>query len=334
MRSKNTLIAVVEEFMLANPHVTQNRTIAKLLVGKYPMLFKGIEHAREVVRFAIGKRGSAYTTIYTKPFVEKLEAMRANIIPQLAELPDTSPFVIPNYEKILVISDLHIPLTDMNALMLALEYGYNKGAEAIVINGDFMDFTTISRFIHIPTEMTVKESLEVANNILDEMQKLLEIPIIYHYGNHCERLDTHVLMKSPELWGMAGMTLQEQLKLKERGIPHVSGIRHMKYGGLNIAHGHNIVKGVFAPVNPARGVFTKTGVSTLIGHCHRTSEHIEPNMNGKVIGCFSTGCITSVNPVYNAQVSKHNQGFAMVELLYDEGDFIVDNRKIIDYKVR
>jgi hypothetical protein len=57
-------------------------------------------------------------------------------------------------------------------------------------------------------------------------------------------------------------------------------------------------------------------------------------MNGKVVGCYSIGAMTSINPDYNPQTSKHNQGFAVVEKDPNTNDFEVDNKKIINDKIR
>lgn len=107
----------------------------------------------------------------------------------------------------------------------------------------------------------------------------------------------------------------------------------MNVGKLAVTHGNHVVKGIFAPVNAARGVFTKTNTSTLIGHVHRTSEHIETDMRGNVIGCYSQGCLTTLKPEYNPQVSKHNLGFARIEIVSDKGEFQLHNKKIINNKV-
>jgi hypothetical protein len=71
----------------------------------------------------------------------------------------------------------------------------------------------------------------------------------------------------------------------------------------------------------------------MINHVHRTSEHVEVDMNGKQIGCWSLGAMCDVTPDYNPQVSKHNLGFAIVEK-DDSGEFEVQNKKIINGKVR
>jgi hypothetical protein len=44
--------------------------------------------------------------------------------------------------------------------------------------------------------------------------------------------------------------------------------------------------------------------------------------------------MTTITPDYNPQVSKHNQGFAIVTKDPKTGDFEVNNKKIINKKIR
>ena len=142
------------------------------------------------------------------------------------------------------------------------------------------------------------------------------------------------MRQAPEFWGVESTKLENLLDCKTLNIDTVSNIKTMHFGKLTIAHGNHIVRGVFAPVNPARGAFIKANNNILISHVHRTSEHVETDIKGKVTGAYSIGCLTNTNPEYNPMVGKFNQGFAVVKLESNEGDFIVDNRKIIEYKVR
>ena len=329
---KNAEIA--RQFIEANPTIVNNRTIAKLLVERYPDRFANIETARDSVRYVMGKRGDYHSHSYTQEFKNKIIALRKEIISMEYEKPDISPYKINEHKSALVISDLHIPHVDMDALDEALTYGYNKGVTCVIINGDFLDFTTISRWPHIPTEMKVVDAIEMGNKILDYIQSILKCKIYFHAGNHDTRFESFISQRCPELWKVKGLSLREQLNLSERKIEYIGDLRYMQFGKLCIAHGHHVVKGIFAPVNAARGAFNKAGVNILISHVHRTSAHIEQNMKGEVIGSWSIGCLTHVKPVYNPQTGKFNQGFAVVELIDKHGDFIVDNKQIINGKVR
>ncbi len=67
------------------------------------------------------------------------------------------------------------------------------------------------------------------------------------------------------------------------------------------------------------------------GHQHQTSEHTESNINGKVVGAWSVGCLCDLHPKYRP-VNKWNHGFAIVKQFKD-GSFEVHNKKIIDGKI-
>ena len=322
---------ITKAFILKHKHITETRRLAKLMFSKYPMLFKDIEAARYYINYCTGKIKKRVNK-HTITFAERLQELRAEIQINTHIHSDKTPHKIVE-DKALIISDLHIPYVDIETLDMALEYGYNNGVECVIVNGDLLDFGTISRFLSKPNEMRVIEQTHEAINILNYIQKALDCKVVFHAGNHDIRIEHYLMRQAPEFWGVDGNRLHEILKLKQLNIDYVQEYRYMQFGNLNIAHGHHIVKGIFAPVNPARGAFTKTNTSTLISHVHRTSEHIESDMNGKIIGCYSIGCITDIKPDYNPQVSKHNKGFAVVEK-DSSGNFEVDNKKIIDNKIK
>ena len=57
---------------------------------------------------------------------------------------DFEPYRI-NQARVLIISDLHFPYQDNEAITIALNYGIEKKVDCILINGDLIDFATISR---------------------------------------------------------------------------------------------------------------------------------------------------------------------------------------------
>jgi predicted phosphodiesterase len=329
---------LVRAFLTKNPKVTANRTAARLLFAQYPMRFKDIDNARSAVRSimnAHGKLNRNYNMEKKATFLDHLAKLRAASKIEEADHADVTPYIINSrFKKILVIMDTHIPFQDMKALDLALEYAYNEKVDAVVFNGDFLDFNTISKYISKPNAPRMFDSIAQGIEVLKYIKAALGCKIIFHEGNHDIRCENYLIQKAPEFWQVPSVQLENLLELKKMNIDYVSNIRTMHYGKLVICHGNHIVKGIFSPVNPARGAFTKANSSIMIGHCHRSSEHIETDIKGKVTGCWSVGCLTSTTPEYNPQVSKHNKGFAVVTLIDKEGNFEVDNKKIIDYKVR
>lgn len=335
--SKQTQLDFAREVISENPHITFHRTLGKLLHKKYPMLFDDIEAARGAIRDVMGKRGlrGSFETTKNQTFLEHLAKLRAESLIEEAELPDVTPYIISErFKRILVIGDTHIPYQDMRSLDLALKYGYNANVDAVVINGDFIDFGTISKFIHKPNTPRVKASIEQGIAILKYIKDALGCKVILHEGNHDIRYEHYIINHAEELFEDKDISLAAKLKVKQLNVDYVKNIRTMHFGKLVICHGNHIVKGIFSPVNPARGAFTKANASIMIGHCHRSSEHIETDIKDKVIGCWSVGALTTTHPEYNPQVSKHNQGFAVVTRIDKVGNYTVDNKKIINYEVR
>lgn len=335
---KKDRVEIIKKVMTDNPTITGNRSIAKLVHGMYPMLFKNIEAARSSVRTAMNKNGDAnrkYAAKEKTTFIEHLAKLRAASKIEEADHADVTPYVVsPRFKKVLVIGDTHIPYVDMKALDIALEYGYNHKVDAVIINGDLLDFNTISKYISKPNAPRMIESIEQGKEILKYIKAALGCKIILHEGNHDIRVENYLIQKAPEFWGLPIVQLENLLECKKLNIDYVTNIRTMHFGKLVICHGNHIVKGIFSPVNPARGAFTKANASIMISHVHRSSEHIETDIKGKVTGCWSLGALTTTHPEYNPQVSKHNQGFAVIKLSDKDGNFEVDNRKIIEYKVR
>ncbi len=57
------------------------------------------------------------------------------------------PFKLPiNHNNILLLSDIHVPYHNIQALTLALKYGLENDVNTILLNGDVIDFYAISRF--------------------------------------------------------------------------------------------------------------------------------------------------------------------------------------------
>lgn len=325
---------LAQQIVMAHPHITENRTLAKLLHNKYPLIFKDVEDARTIIRTAIGKRGKKQISPNVEAFAERLAKLRQQHQLSAERKIDTTPYKIKGFSKALVIGDLHLPFHDQKSIDIALEYGYRANVDLVIINGDLLDFASISRFLSKPDEMRMIDNIDAGKKMLAYIKDALGCKVIFHEGNHDVRCEHYLMRQAPEFWGLASIELKNLLGCDEMNIGHVSNIRTMHFGKLTIAHGNHIVKGVFAPVNPARGAFVRANASILINHCHRTSTHIESDIKGHTTGAFSAGCLCDIRPEYNPMVAKFNQGFAVVELENNHGDFVVDNRMIIDYKVR
>jgi predicted phosphodiesterase len=234
---------------------------------------------------------------------------------------------------LLILSDIHIPYHNVNALTLAIQYGKDKNANGIMLNGDILDFYGLSTFEKDPRKRRFSEELEMGRQFLSVIRKEFDgVPIYYKLGNHEERYERYLRIKAPELLDVSEFRMDVLLKFGELGIELIDDKRITKFGNLNIMHGHEFGKSVFSPVNPARGLYMRGKENCIAGHNHQTSSHVEPSMNGHVVNTWSTGCLCELHPSY-MPINKWNLGFAYAEREADNG-FTVHNHTIIKGKIR
>lgn len=236
------------------------------------------------------------------------------------------------------MSDLHIPFHQRDAIEVVVEAGQKREVDLILLNGDVCDFFSVSRFVKNPAESSLKKELDLTRQFLGWLRQMFpNARIIYKLGNHDEWFDRHIHIKSPEFWGVAGMTLEHLVTGKIKGRQEVGGIefvddqRKIMAGKLSIWHGHEIGKGSIAPpVNPARGLFMRTLECGLMGHLHKDSMHEETTAAGKRIACWSTGCLCGLHPRY-ARVNKWTHSAAILRLSH--GQFNVEPLRVLNGKL-
>lgn len=234
-----------------------------------------------------------------------------------------------------ILSDIHFPLHDEIALNAALKHiaDEKRKITGIILNGDILDQYHTSRFLHTRKDFSITDEIEICRDFLNTLRAMFPTQrIIYKQGNHDVRFLHYLIRNAPELAAVPEFSLPNLLWLDDFNIDWVEN-EIIKAGKLNILHGHEFGESIFSPVNPARGIYLRAKSSTLIGHYHQVSEHTEGNMNGDLIGCYSTGCLCELTPEYRPfAYTKWSHGFAEVNIL-ERGMFRVKNYKILNGEV-
>lgn len=305
-------------------------TLARIMYKENIELFKSVDSARSSLRRLEGKVGNA-----EKKYLSNKDFIMTEERPKNPwKLPESDeskyePYIL-KAKKLAVLSDIHVPYHSISALECALDKIYEEKPDAILLNGDTVDFYGLSRFQKDPRKRSVAHELQALNEFLDVLQQF-EAKIIYKLGNHDERYEHYLMHKAPELLGIQEFEFKNLLKAGERKMDVVGEKRIIKANKLNIIHGHEYPS-VFSPVNIARGLYMKGKVSAMQGHNHQTSEHTETDMNGKSVTAWSLGCLSELNPAY-MPLNKWNHGFAIVDLLDNGEDFHVNNYRIHKGKI-
>jgi len=313
-------------------------TLARLIYKDNKEVFKDVEEVRGSVRYYRGQKGTRQRQRATHK-TEKAELAKALGVPNPFGLPDTDEdewdaYILPKAAtRILLLSDIHVPYHNIQAITKAIEYGKEKNVNAIVFNGDTLDCYALSRYEKDPRKRKFAEELESCRQLLQVFRdEFPGVPFYFKLGNHEERYEAYLRTKAPELLGTSQFTLDVLLKMGELGCDFIQDKRIIKAGKLNILHGHEFGRSVFSPVNPARGYYMRAKASVICGHNHQTSEHSENNLEGKVVTTWSTGCLCEMHPQY-MPINKWNYGFAYIQV-FEDGGFEVDNLKIIKGKIR
>lgn len=311
---------------------TSSLSLAKKMYIENIEYFKNVEDARDCIRRIRGisgkrnRQGAVDKSLFIKPFslgnpykLPSSDAVKAKVF----KLPSEC-------NNILFISDLHVPYHDIEALTLAIRYGQKEKINCIFINGDLMDFFQISRFLKVARRRSVKDELIVANQVLDILNNVFPgVPIFFLLGNHDLRLQHYLAEKAAELLDIEEFRLEYLLNALKHNMKVIPDTTLVKIGKLAVTHGHLLMKGVFSPVNPARGSFLRAKASIIISHVHRMSTHSEKTINGKIITTYSTGCLCELNPEYNPFGNNFGHGFAHIRVS-PGGLYSVRNLQVID----
>lgn len=318
---------IVLEHLEKYPDVN-SLTLAKIICIKHPDLV--VEKVRSSIRYYRGNKGTK-----NRNDIKIRQFMRANDGNYNIKAVNisTEDFIFP-HKKPLIVSDIHLPYHDINAIEIALEKAYKDNVDSIYLNGDILDFYQVSRFTKEGGAMSIKEERDMFFEFIGWINENFDVPIYFKAGNHEERLAKYINEKAPDLAQLPELSLSGFLKLDELDIQFVDGRQKAMMGKLIVVHGHEFGESIFSPVNPARGLFLRAKSTTLAGHNHQTSEHHENNLKNDSMACFSTGCLCQLTPNYRPfAYTKWNHGFAIVEIDDDES-FEVSNYRIIDGKVR
>jgi predicted phosphodiesterase len=229
---------------------------------------------------------------------------------------DSSDFIIPE-KNVLLLADTQIPFHDNRAISATLDWAVKKKVDAILLNGDIIDLYQMSNYVRDPRERDVDEEIEDTKDFIETLRETFKgAKIYYKFGNHEDRCDRFMFSKAPELAKIKTNKLEHWLDLKKYGIPAIKDKRTVKIGHLNVLHGHEFRGGLVSPVNPARTLFLRAKEHSICGDRHITSEHSGRTVGGKLITCWSLGCLCQLKARY-APINEWNHGFAYVS---NDGD--------------
>ena len=232
-------------------------------------------------------------------------------------------------KKIGILSDIHFPYHDLQALTCAIKYLKEQEIDCLYLNGDIQDFYSISRHEKEKDMRDFKREVDMNRDFLQRLRDIFRtIPIYYKLGNHENRFARSLQLQAEEFAQLHDLQFDVFFRLDKLGITMVEDWQGMEMGDLLVLHGHEL-QGA-GGINPSQNLFNKTICNTLIGHVHRTSTTQKKTGFKEFINTYSTGCLTLLSPKY-MPFSMHNHGMAIIEI--ENGKSKVNNIQIRDGKI-
>lgn len=310
---------------------TPDLTLAKKIYKDHPKLFKNVDAVRSYVRIVRGHRGEYNRINSTDKSLFKPLTYNTNPF----KLPESHSvkqevFKLPkSIRKVLLLSDIHFPYHDVDALTAALQYGIDQKVDAVYLNGDIMDFYQLSFHEKDPRKTDIGTELEMCRSFFAELRKNFSCPIYFISGNHELRLERYLRVKAAELLGLDEFRLDVLLRMGEHKIINLKHGTKVYFGKLLVEHGDKM-KGA-GGVNPARTLLLRFKRPSICGHFHRTSSANSKVYDDDSMMAWTTGCLCELEPSY-MELNEHNHGFAIVNVNPDD-TFNVENKMIINGKV-
>ena len=203
-------------------------------------------------------------------------------------------------ERIVCLSDVHVPYHDEEAFHCALDYIKQTKPDEVIIGGDFLDMYSISKFAKIVTPAnSLLQEIAIAKQMLKELRKTVGdgTRITYIQGNHEFRMQTYLCNNAPELIGFDALSVPALLDLESLDIEYIESQTRTSYvirSGVAIGHFNKVSK--FSAYT-AKALVEQNFSSVVQFHTHRLGEHYRTTPFSVYKG-VEGGCLCQLEPEY------------------------------------
>ena len=241
------------------------------------------------------------------------------------------------WEKVVVAGDFQIPDHDPNCVQLLLNFLKEETPDWFIINGDFLNLATLSKYAVAPSEYTFIQEIISGKEILRQIREAIpKAKIDYLEGNHEFRMRQFLINRAPELYGVPELAIPFHLDLAKFNINwHPVKDRltkfsdnHIQVGDLWVGHWDLVRQhGAYT----AKGLLDKKGVNLMQNHVHRGGSTFRRFVDGRILGGWENFCMCNFDPAY-VNNPDWLQGFSVIYHQIGHKRFMVQQIPIIDYE--
>lgn len=227
-----------------------------------------------------------------------------------------------------ILNDTHWPYESKNYDLAISFYESRPNLRGIYLNGDLLECESVSRHAKHPLALRhFSEEIDYALTRVDELEgKFQGVPVTLLEGNHSHRLFRFIRDQAPQLFGMRGLTLAEQLLFPQR--PNFSFVPYgpsqvVQCGASRLFLRHEPLSG---GANHARGTAQESDVDLAYGHTHvyQVGQHKKFGPVPRTVTAYSLGWLgNAAHPIFDYRSARENwtEIFTLVQCEEGSGEY-------------
>lgn len=240
--------------------------------------------------------------------------------------------------KIAILSDIHSPYFYPPAVSLAFRITKDAKPSLIILNGDIIDFYSISPHKKANRQNRIREEIEITRQLLNLWLKAFRnIPFIYLEANHERFLQRYIATHADLLLPLEDLEVPSLLRFKGKDRYYL--YTDMEYGTytttsyplvrfldknerpvLYVAHGDGF------PVDRrtkyvAKSILERSQVSIICGHWHTHQRWSFTTLDGRPLNCWILPALSFPRAHWKHEVWTLGMGIVEIN---EKGDFAVD----------
>ena len=241
---------------------------------------------------------------------------------ELRDRPRVKPILKQGGWTVGVMSDIHAPDQDDDALDVAVQVMQAAGVDELALNGDSFDAHSVSKYTvaaHRPMRWVEERALAVPVLAMIR-EEFPEIPVHFLYGNHDVRPVNYISAQAPQLQGL--FDLPTILGITDLGFSFPEGNRLLIGDSLLIKHG---VKVAGEAGDSVKKEVRSHGMSVHMGHVHRLAYYgvtrtAQVLRDEQPIFGVEGGCLQNLRPDYLIEEETANwQHGVTIYTVHDNG---------------
>jgi len=229
-------------------------------------------------------------------------------------------------EKVVVLSDWHVPFEDKKIIELELAFCKEEQPDIIIFH-ELHDFYPISSFEKNPERLDdLQREIDLVNVYLERFRKACpKSRFILLDSNHLDRLRKFIWKMAPAFNGVRALKIQNLLELSKFKVEFK---KEFMYHSVLFKHGNIVRK--FSSYT-AKGEWEKEGTSGCSGHTHRLGIFFHTDRSGSHVW-VETGCGCQLDAEYINGIANWQHGFAVFG--FDKsGHFYPTVVPIVNYRI-